>query len=107
MSVMTQKAANMATDRYYLMLKGKSVGPLTPAQLARVYQEGLINRHSRIRCEGRGDAVPLYRDRAVSAAVFGRRRHMQVLRGVLEEQRSASLAGMAFSIAAALFAVAR
>lgn len=107
MSGMTQKAANMATDRYYLMLKGKSVGPLTPAQLARVYQEGLINRHSRIRSEGRGEAVPLYRDRAVSAAVFGRRRHMQVLRGVLEEQRSASLAGMAFSIAAALFAVAR
>lgn len=107
MSVMTQKAANMATDRYYLMLKGKSVGPLTPAQLARVYQEGLINRHSRIRCEGRGEAAPLYRNPAVSRAVFGRRRHIQALRGVIEEQRSASLAGMAFSILAALFAVAR
>lgn len=107
MSVMTQKAANMATDRYYLMLKGKSVGPLTPAQLARVYQEGLINRHARIRCEGRGEAAPLYRNPVVSRAVFGRRRHIQALRGVIEEQRGASLAGMAFSIAAALFAVAR
>jgi hypothetical protein len=107
MSVMTQKAANMATDRYYLMLKGKSVGPLTPAQLARVYQEGLINRHSRIRGEGRGEAIPLYRDGAVSRAVFGRRRHMQKLRGVIEERRGASLAGMAFSIVSALFAIVR
>lgn len=104
---MAQQTANMATDRFYLMLKGKSVGPLTPAQLARIYQEGLINRHSRIRGEGRGDAGPLYRDPTVSRAVFGRRRHIQALRGVLEEQRGSSLAGVAFSIIAALMAVAR
>jgi hypothetical protein len=104
---MAQKAANMTEERYYLMLKGKSVGPLTPAQLSHVYREGLINRHSRIRGEGRKEALPLYRDRVVGQAVFGRGRAVQVMRGVFEERRSASFAGMAFSIVAALLAVVR
>lgn len=92
---------------YYLMLKGKSVGPLRAEHFSRLAQEGLITHRSMVREHGKGDARPLYSQPDVAKAVFGRKAPLVAMKGHMEEYRSRPLVSIAAGILVGVLATLR
>lgn len=95
------------SSSYYLMLKGKSVGPLRAEQFPLLAQEGLITHRSMVREHGKGNARPIYSQPDVAKAVFGRKAPLVAMKGRLEEYRHRPLVGIAASILVGVLATLR
>jgi len=92
---------------YYLMLRGKSVGPLRAEHFPTLAKEGLITHRSLVREQGTGDVRPLYRHPDVAKAVFGSRAPLVTLKGTIEEYRARPLVGIVAGFAAGVLSLTR
>lgn len=89
---------------YYIMLQGKSLGPLTPVHFRKLHAAGMVTRATFVREHGSRDTRPLCRHKELATAIWGSKAPLVALRGSVEEYRARPLVGVAASVLAGLLA---
>lgn len=90
--------------QYYLVLKGKSFGPLRPEHFVALAREGLVTHRSLVREHNTGEAVPIGRHPVIARTVFGSRAPIVKARSIMEDWRHRPVVGIAAGIAIVILA---
>ncbi|NYZ14515.1 hypothetical protein HL658_18350 [Azospirillum sp. RWY-5-1] len=101
---MAGNANTGASGAYYLMMHGKSIGPLKPLHVKKLYEAGMITHSTPVREHGLGDIRCLCHHRRLASHIWGARAPLVALRGSVEEYRARPVFGIAATLLAGLLA---